>query len=308
MIDRQPVPRPSPHRRRTRSRSAYALLTAGIAVLLAGCGGPAQPDTSPAAADTTAGLFDQVGHVHGVGVDPADGGIVIAGHHGLFGLTGEGTLAPRQDSPQTGGPDLMGFTVAGPAAYLASGHPAPQDTSTPNPLGLVRSTDGGATWEPVSLHGQVDFHALDVDGTAVVGLDATRGLLMTSSDSGRTWQERAPLAALDVALAPGDGTGILATTEDGVMASRDGGTTFTTVADSPLLAYLAWADDGTVYGIGPDGTVHASSDQGTTWQRRGGTASPPQAITAEPGGRLTVVTDDGVEQSTDGGATLQRLA
>lgn len=308
MIDRRPARRTKPNPRRTRSRPAYALLTAGITVLLAGCGGPAQPATSPTAADTTADLFEQVGHVHGVGVDPADGSIVIAGHHGLFGLTPEGTLAPRQDSPQTGGPDLMGFTVAGPAAYLASGHPAPQDTSTPNPLGLVRSTDGGATWEPVSLHGQVDFHALDVDGTAVVGLDATRGLLMTSSDSGRTWQERAPLAALDVALTPGDNAGILATTEDGVMASRDGGATFTTVAGSPLLAYLAWADDGTVYGIGPDGTLHASTDRGTTWQRRGGTASPPQAITAEPGGRLTVVTDDGVEHSTDGGATLQRLA
>ena len=307
MIARRSARRTNPYPRRTRSRPAYALLTAGIAVL-AGCGGPAQPGTSPTAAETTTDRFEQVGHVHGVGVDPADGAIVIAGHHGLFGLTGEGTLAPRQDSPQTGGPDLMGFTVAGPAAYLASGHPAPQDTSTPNPLGLVRSTDGGATWEPISLHGQVDFHALDVDGPAVVGLDATRGLLMTSSDSGRTWQERAPLAALDVALAPGDSSQILATTENGVMASRDGGATFTPIAGSPLLAYLAWADADTVYGIGPDGTLHASTDQGATWQRRGATASPPQAITADPGGRLTVVTDDGVEQSTDGGATLQRLA
>ncbi|MFP5070855.1 F510_1955 family glycosylhydrolase [Pseudonocardia nantongensis] len=308
MLDRRPARRTNPKPRRSRSRPAYALLTAGIAVLLAGCGGPAQPATSPTAADTTAGLFGPVGHVHGVGVDPADGSTVIAGHHGLFGLTPEGTLAPRQGSPQTGGPDLMGFTVAGPRTFLASGHPAPQDTSTPNPVGLVRSTDGGATWEPVSLHGEVDFHALDADGTSVVGLDATRGLLMTSSDSGRTWQERAPLSALDVALASGDGARILATTEDGVMASGDGGATFTSVAGSPLLAYLAWAGDGTVYGIGPDGTLHASTDRGATWQRRGGTASPPQAISAEPGGRLTVVTDDGVEHSTDGGATLQRLA
>ncbi|MEV1295926.1 F510_1955 family glycosylhydrolase [Pseudonocardia sp. NPDC049635] len=271
--------------------------------MLTGCGGPVQPVTAPSATD----LFEQVGHVHEVGIDPADGAILIAGHHGLFGLTPEGTLAPRQDSPPTGGPDLMGFTVAGPVTYLASGHPAPQDTSTPNPLGLVRSTNGGATWEPISLHGLVDFHALDVDGTVVIGLDATRGLLMTSDDSGRTWQERAPLEALDIALAPG-GAGILATTENGLMASSDGGTTLTTVTGSPPLAYLAWADDGTVYGIGPDGALHASTDRGATWQRRGGTASPPQAITAEPGGQLTVVTEHGVERSTDGGVTLRRLA
>ncbi|GAA4971470.1 hypothetical protein GCM10025792_13450 [Pseudonocardia tropica] len=304
MIDSSPVDRTTLTLGRPRAHRAYALLAAGIAVLLVGCSGPAQPAT-PA---TTSDLFEQVGHVHGVGVDPADGSTVVAGHHGLFGLTSEGTLTPRQNPPQAAGPDLMGFTVAGPSTYLASGHPASQDTSTPNPLGLVRSTDRGATWEPVSLHGEVDFHALDVDGTSVVGLDATRGLLLTSSDSGRNWQQRASLFALDVALAPGGSTRILATTEAGVMVSRDDGTTFTSVAGSPLLAYLAWAGDGSVYGVAPEGTLYASTDLGATWQRRGAAASPPQAISAEPGGQLTVVTQDGVERSTDGGATLHRIA
>ncbi|WP_224404082.1 F510_1955 family glycosylhydrolase [Pseudonocardia sp. ICBG1034] len=306
MIDSPPVDRTNLKLGRPRAPLTYAVLTAGIAVLLMGCGGPAQPAAAPATAGT-AGVFEQVGHVHGVGVDPADGSTVIAGHHGLFSLTAEGTVTPRQN-PQAGGPDLMGFTVAGPNTYLASGHPAPQDTSTPNPLGLVRSTDRGATWEPISLHGEVDFHALDVDGTVVAGLDATRGLLLTSTDSGQNWQQGASLSALDIALAPGENTRILATTEAGVMASHDGGTTFTSIAGSPLLAYLAWADDGSVYGIAPEGTLYASTDRGVTWQRRGATAAPPQAISAEHGGRLTVVTEVGVERSTDGGVTLQQLA
>lgn len=201
----------------------------------------------------------------------------------------------------------MGFTVAGPGTFLASGHPAPDDTRTPNPVGLVRSVDGGATWEPVSLQGRVDFHALAAAGTTVVGLDATRGVLMTSADRGRTWQDRAELDALDVTVDPSDGSRVLATTENGVAASRDGGTSFDPVAGGPLLAFLSWAAADTVYGIGPDGTVHVSSDRGATWRQGAGTASPPQAVTAEPGGQLTVVTDDGVHRSGDGGATLQRI-
>lgn len=38
--------------------------------------------------------------------------------------------------------DLMGFTVAGPDRFLASGHPGP-GADLPEPLGLVESRDGG---------------------------------------------------------------------------------------------------------------------------------------------------------------------
>ncbi|GAA1093150.1 F510_1955 family glycosylhydrolase [Pseudonocardia alni] len=309
MVNRSPAHRTGLPQRRVRPRRAHAFLAAGTVLVLAGCGAGSASDTSDTAANTTtADLFAPVGHVHGVGVDPAGGSVVVAGHYGLFALAPDGTLVPRQDPPETAGPDLMGFTVAGPRTFLASGHPAPDDAGTPNPVGLVRSTDAGTTWEPVSLQGQVDFHSLDAAGTSVVGLDATRGLLMVSSDGGRTWQERAALDALDIAVDPSDGTRVLATTENGVAASQDGGSTFRSVTGSPLLAFVSWAGDGAVYGIGPDGTVHASTDRGATWQRRAGTESPPQAITAEPGGRLTIVTNDGIHRSTDGGATLARIA
>lgn len=291
------------------SRRARTLLVAATVLLVAGCGGAVPPEAPGGASGTgSSGLFDPVGHVHGAGVDPADGSVVIAGHYGLFSLTPDGRLAPRHGRAGAPGPDLMGFTVAGPGTFLASGHPAPDDARTPNPVGLVRSVDGGATWEPVSLQGRVDFHALAAAGTTVVGLDATRGVLMTSADGGRTWQDRAGLDALDVAVDPSDGSRVLATTEDGVAASRDGGTSFDPVAGGPLLAFLSWAADGTVYGVGPDGTVHVSTDRGATWQRGGATAGSPQAVTAQPGGRLTVVTEDGVHRSTDGGRTLQRIA
>ncbi len=45
--------------------------------------------------------------------------------------------------------DLMGFTVAGPGRYLASGHPG-LHVDLPQPVGLIETTDGGVTWTPVS--------------------------------------------------------------------------------------------------------------------------------------------------------------
>ena len=92
-------------------------------------------------------------HVHGVAVNPADDRVYLATHDGLFRYDPTG--------PQRIGPviDLMGFTVAGPDHFYASGHPG-QGTDLPDPVGLLESTDAGHTWTALSRQGQSDFHAL----------------------------------------------------------------------------------------------------------------------------------------------------
>ncbi|WP_348245882.1 WD40/YVTN/BNR-like repeat-containing protein, partial [Salmonella enterica] len=82
--------------------------------------------------------------------------------------------------------DTMGFAVVGPDRFIGSGHPELRDDLPPL-LGLISSSDAGRTWEPVSLLGEADFHALDADGARVVGYDASGGRLMRSDDGGRTW-------------------------------------------------------------------------------------------------------------------------
>lgn len=53
----------------------------------------------------------------------------------------------------------MGFSVAGPDHFYASGHPG-QGIDLPNPVGLIESRDGGMTWAPLSRQGDSDFYAL----------------------------------------------------------------------------------------------------------------------------------------------------
>ena len=276
-----------PHRFRT----ITALALARVAVTA--CSSPGA--TAPAADGP---VFE---HVHGVGTDPADGTVYVASHDGLFRSGPEG-LVPAGAA----GRDLMGFTVAGPGRFLSSGHPAPDD-SLPEPIGLAESTDGGATWTPLSLTGEVDFHALEVAGDSVYGYDATNGLLRASTDGGATWEDRAAVEALDIAVEPGTGQRVLATVQGGTALSTDGGRTFAPPT-GPQLAYVSWAPDGTVYGLDLDSAVHSSTDAGATWTATGTVpGGRPQAVTATVD-ELLAATAGGVHRSTDGGATFTPVA
>src|SRR3546814_10803145 len=54
--------------------------------------------------------------------------------------------------------DYMGFSATRDTFY-SSGHPAP-GSDLVNPFGLIKSTDGGQTWQKLGLEGESDFHIL----------------------------------------------------------------------------------------------------------------------------------------------------
>ncbi|MDD7966151.1 F510_1955 family glycosylhydrolase [Actinomycetospora lemnae] len=268
-------------------------LLALAATLLAGCTAERQ---APAG---TASPVPAISHVHGLGIDPADGRLRIATHHGLFHLAGTG-LEKVGASP-TADRDLMGFLVVGPATYLASGHPSPDEVVTPDPLGLVRSTDGGQSWQTVGLDGEVDFHALDQGPDGIYGVDAAGGL-RTSTD-GRLWESLATPRALDVAADPvRRGRVALAVVGGTAVAEVDGRFA---VRPGPQLVFLSWAPDGELYGLAPDARVFSSADGGSTWLARGSVpGGRPQALTAVGEGRVLAAAAAGIHESRDGGRTF----
>lgn len=240
----------------------------------------------------TAAAFE---HVHGLGVNPADGVLYAATHHGLYRL-------PDAETPVRVGAaqDFMGFTVVGPDRFLASGHPA-STGSEPSSVGLIESSDGGRTWDTRSLPGQADFHALDVSNGTVYGYNATAGTVMVSGD-GQTWADTPLDGVADLAVNPGDAQQSLATTADGVARSRDRGRTFDPPA-GPVLLLLSWTSDGTLVGVTPQGLVQSSRDTGRTWQTHGTVGGAPEALTAD-GDTVHVAVDGRVLSSTDRGETF----
>jgi hypothetical protein len=263
-----------------------------------GCGRdqPASPSL-PAAEDP--GLV----HVHGLGINPANGTLYAATHTGLF-TVGDGTASRVGDRYQ----DTMGFTVVGPDHFLGSGHPDARDTHLYQPgrrplLGLVESRDAGRSWQPLSLLGQADFHALQAAHGRVYGYDATGSRFMVSGDR-RNWQVRSRIELAGVAVSPADPQLLVGTTGRRLLRSSDGGRTWQPT-QGPALLVLDWADQAGLWGIGPDGQVWHSPDAARSWQRPGRVAGQPEALLAHQGRLYAAVAGLGIVSSADGGRSWQ---
>lgn len=92
------------------------MLATALALVAVGCG---SAENAPEPATSANGDPGPI-HVHGLGIDPADGSLFVATHTGLFRTpAGEQRAIRVADRYQ----DTMGFTVVGPNRFLGSGHP-----------------------------------------------------------------------------------------------------------------------------------------------------------------------------------------
>jgi photosystem II stability/assembly factor-like uncharacterized protein len=166
------------------------------------------------------------------------------------------------------------------------------------------SSDAGKTWKNVSLSGEVDFHRLVALGKVAMGISSSNDHLLRSEDGGTTWADLGKSALYDIALAPGDASTVIGTTEKGLMRSIDAGKTFTTVKDAPLLALLSTTG---MKMIGADvyGKVFESTDAGLTWMNVGKLASQPSALAAS-GKQIAALVGTTVYLSTDAGKSFTR--
>ena len=281
------------------SRSRPVAQTVALAVgtlVLASCSsaGPQAASTEHPAGEHSY----PAGHIHGMSVDPATNRVLLATHDGLYDVSASPAL---KIGPNI---DLMGFTTAGNGAFYASGHPGP-GSGLPNPVGLIRSTDQGRTWEPVSRQGESDFHALAATQSRLVGYD---GELLASAD-GKAWEAvEQGFGPYNLAGTP-RGSVVLATTEEGLRRSSDQGVTWSTVPDAPLLLLTALSEESAA-GIAPDGRVYTSSDSGVTWQEQGSVPGQPAAIATQAldsTQRIWVATEEGVQVSNDSGQTFTEM-
>ena len=239
-------------------------------------------------------------HIHGIGVDPGDGTVYAGTHHGLFRIA-DGSATRVADRVQ----DYMGFTVAGPGRFLASGHPGPGQGG-PSSVGLIESTDAGETWETLSLSGEADFHALEYRHDRVYGLNSMTGQLLISKDK-QSWQELSQAEIADFAVSPEDPEVLVATTQQGLTRSTDGGATFELVASAPVMVFVSWADDGALAGVTPDGVVHTAEEPDGEWVERARLDGQPEALTIDSATQIYAAAGGMVLSSVDGGATFSPM-
>ena len=282
------------------SRSLILPLVAAAALLLAACGSGADTGTAGGDGGSVESGALPGEHVHGVARNPGDGKVYLATHQGLFRYDKAG---PVRVGPVV---DFMGFAVAGPGRFYASGHPG-DGVDLPSPVGLMETLDAGKTWSVQSRGGESDFHALTSSSKGVLAFD---GALASSTDA-KTWS---PLAIgaepASLAAAP-DGSRILAMTTSGVLLSGDQGATWAPSPGAPQLLVAAWADNATAMGVTNTGALAVSTDAGATWTTAAGKVDSVQAMCATRASdgtvEVLVVTDSAIERTVDSGATFSPL-
>jgi hypothetical protein len=217
-------------------------------------------------------------HIHGLGVDPADRSILYIATHGDFYQSISGGPPVKVDEERA---DYMAFNAPysqGVPLY-ASGHPA-----TGGNTGLIKSTDGGKTWQQVAtvLDPPVDFHAMAIsksNSNLIIGFDsAGRGLFKTT-DAGKSWERLEFLEYMSaLAISPTDSNLIFAGTGKGIFVSNDGASTWTGIGqyDGQLIFALAFDENGIIYASTEFG-LSRSADLGQTWEK---IRSPDLTITS----------------------------
>ena len=239
--------------------------------------------------------------VHGIALDPSDASILyVATLRGLLRLDDDA----RWSYVGSARDDYMGFTAhpSDARVFWASGHP-----STGGNLGVIQSTDGGATWSSIGADG-VDFHAMAVSPADPARLYGSwRGQTQRSDDGGRSWTGVSALGASGFAPHPTARDVVYAATGRALAHSDDAGASWHPLGGIAALGVAVDPGAPDVLYAGTAGGASKSEDGGRTWS-----ALPfPHAASvayfathaATPGLLYAATYQVGIYKSEDHGAT-----
>src|SRR4051812_11074831 len=176
-------------------------------------------------------------HVHGLAFSADGKRLMIPSHFGLaIYESGKWSKAPGPEH------DYMGFSATANSIY-SSGHPA-AGSNLINPFGLLRSKDGGKTWDKLTLEGESDFHvmatswntnAIYVWNPASNSRMKQAGLHYSRND-GFSWSRATAKGVAEhpyaLAVHPDDPGLVALSAPDGVFQSGDSGESFARISPS----------------------------------------------------------------------------
>ena len=186
-------------------------------------------------------------HIHGLGFSPDGQQLLVPAHDGLR-IYSEDTW----HIPDVPAHDYMGFTPANDGFY-SSGHPHPSSNLV-NPLGLVKSSDGGQTLVRLGFEGESDFHfmAVGYENHAIYVANAAPNSTLQSGvyyslDDGQSWQPSNVLGLTaqptQMAVHPTQANVVAMATGSGLFLSNDYANSFVLVKESGPVTALTFHPD-----------------------------------------------------------------
>ena len=195
--------------------------------------------------NAAAGRIEQI---YGIGYPGNDNGLYLATQEGLKVFTNNEWLEGNSENHE-----YVGFQATKDGFY-ASGHPE-KGTNFKDPLGLIKSTDKGATFEDLAFYGEGDFHFLSAgyDTNILYVINEKENPVLKagvyrSEDEGQSWE---PLLLNDLHA---DTVGMIAThptneqtmamaTRSGIYLSEDKGDHMRLVTEPVMVTALALSEN-----------------------------------------------------------------
>ncbi|MFC4736639.1 F510_1955 family glycosylhydrolase [Bacillus daqingensis] len=266
---------------------------------------------------------DTFEHIHGLEFDREQADTLhVSTHHGVKTIDQDGVWRdPAEHEEQH---DLMGFTLLEDNTMVSSGHPS-HDSDLQDPIGFIRSTDSGASWEQTALEGEVDFHLMDVnrgDENRLYGINAADSAFYRSEDGGLEWDrldasnlpEQYP-DLISLVSNPENPDHLLISGRGGIYASTDAGDSWEAVDQARVMVSAAASSSG-LYAYTADaegGSLMMSEDFGESWNDVDLTLDDDVVLHIAPhpeeDGKLAVGTaEEDVYVTDDGGQSWIQLA
>ncbi|MGN7399735.1 F510_1955 family glycosylhydrolase [Cytobacillus praedii] len=198
--------------------------------------------------------------INGLGYPGNDEGLYIASHQGIKIYTDEGWLEGSSQKHE-----YMGYQASVDGFY-ASGS-AEEGSNSKSPLGLVKSTDKGATLEKLAFYGESNFQFLSKGyGTNVIYIINQKensvlgpGVYL-SEDEGKSWNPVA-LKGFDadtlgmIAAHPANSSKMAMSTRSGIYMSEDKGENMKKVTPPVMTTALAFSEENLYYSAVEDNKV-----------------------------------------------------
>ena len=235
-----------------------------------------------------------ISHIHNVEVVGKK--ILLGTHEGLF--EHQSAIETKQIGKIDF--DLMGLASFGSKLY-ASGHPG-RVSKALNPLGLITSSDGGMSWQQVSLAGEVDFHMLEVGRFDIYGVDAGSNQLFYSQNLGKTWKKLGVNTYSDIAILGNKKRDLFAIKEGSLLLTSAGFTSLKKVASK--LQFSSIESLGSKLYASSDKDLYQVSSSGEKIVKLYSFPSPILGISANKS-QVVVVTAKTLYISKDGAVSFQ---
>jgi photosystem II stability/assembly factor-like uncharacterized protein len=240
--------------------------------------------------NASAETLDSVPHIHHVKV--VENKVLVLTHAGLFELIGKNDMKLVSKDKF----DVMGFTTLG-KTLVASGHPA-EGSKMPNPIGLVKSIDGGLSWKAISLVGKVDFHFLEGALTDLYGADSQSGNLLYSADSGKTWSSLGANTFADIAVSPEMSGTAIAIKNSELLLTENAFKSTKKIKNSLKITQIEWRKSG-LYALSGS-SLYKSTNSGKTWTKQSTFKGTPGILSASDQLMLVTVGSDIYTSSNTG--------